>query len=169
MVKIALLLSSYAPLFMLLCIRLEDWRVRTLCGVLAGAGVLLALILARAHKTEEQQPVTLKRVKDGGEQVAAYLATYILPLLMVSDPDRTDLVAYGLFLAFMGFIMVKGGYLQVNPLFAAVGYKLFNVETGAGWSGYVLSKIPLLEGGVYGAVDSGRGMKIIRNQIRGVE
>jgi hypothetical protein len=111
-IKLRLLLSSYVPLFVLLAIRFDSAALRVSCLVIALAGALFARSLIRAQDNEQPYPMRLTSVRDEGVQVAAYLMTYLLPFLMVSEPGVRDVVAYGAFLVMIGVVLAQTNYLQ---------------------------------------------------------
>lgn len=93
----------------------------------------------RARKLVVANPRRLVRVRGEGSQVAGYLASYILPLLVVADPSWRDLAAYGGFLAVFCVVSVRAHLLEVNPLLYLYGYRLFSgQDEGTGESVYLL-------------------------------
>jgi hypothetical protein len=142
-IRVRLLLGAYAPLFVLLAIRFDGLYLRLACLLLAalGAAGLAALLLAQ--RREEPSPYRLERVTDEGSQVAAYMATYLLPFLTVPEPSVRDLLAYGAFLILVGWVLSDTDNLLLNPTLRLMGYRVFRVDAGSGWSGFALADVRL--------------------------
>ncbi|MFS0701269.1 hypothetical protein AB6N24_14965 [Cellulomonas sp. 179-A 4D5 NHS] len=145
-------MSSYVPLFVLLAIRFDGIALRVACLLIALVGTLFARSLVRAQESEEPQPMYVAEARNEGAQVAAHLATYLLPFLTVSEPDVQDIVAYCVFLVMVGFVFITTDFLQVNPLLALDGFHLFHVRNSQ-WQGFVLSRDPVDSDANYLVVD----------------
>jgi hypothetical protein len=164
--RLRLLLSSYVPLFLLLAIRMDGTPLRVTLLVIALAGALCARSVLHANQTQAPQPLRITMVRDEGAQVAAYLATYLLPFLMVSNPTVPDLIAYAAFLGIVGLIFVRTDFLQVNPLLALAGYRLYQAESAEAWQGFVLSTLPIREHRTYAVVGVlGNRVLVAKNEI----
>jgi hypothetical protein len=127
---ICLLLSTYSPLFLIGYVRAEDPNVRTW---LLRLGVIFTVLLAfpfigARFRAKEDYRVT--KVDDASGEVAAYVATYILPLLIVGDKQARDFEAYALFLAFIGIILIRGNLLHYNPWVFIFGRRIYTVRVG---------------------------------------
>lgn len=134
-------LSSYAPLFAMLAVRFEPWWLVVLCGTLALVGLAAGLLVVHRFQRLPTSRWVLVAVEDRGEEVAGYLATYLLPLLTVAEPSVRDLVAYGLFLSVTAVVYIRSGLIRINPTLYVLRWHLHAVQIGeAGWSGYVLSR-----------------------------
>lgn len=128
--------SSFAPLFGLLALRFQgDW----LRGILGGLAVLCFFDTVRLAVVVPRQtgasPHRVTGVTDRGDQVAGYLATYLLPFLAVPNPSVTDLVAYGLFLLVAGVVTVRSRLTHINPTLYLLGYRLVSLTTAEGFKG----------------------------------
>jgi hypothetical protein len=121
-------------------------------GVAAGfvvAGIeLLAVLLHNAARGSDATWVVTD-VRDQGASVAAYLATYLLPLL---NPDlhgvRTT-SAYAIYLATLYVVFVRSDALVViNPMLYLSGYRIFDValrppDGAHGRRILLLSRVPI--------------------------
>lgn len=125
----SLYLSSYAPLLGIFALRLSKSHVDAAfwCSVLTAAIVLNLLFLLNYRLGPRD--VKIGTVHRSTSEVAAYMATYLLPFLTASDLDARDLTAYGLLVWFVGLIMTRDGALHVNPLLALFGWRLVTIET----------------------------------------
>ena len=127
--RIRLLLSSYVPLFVVGAVRFEDGRLRVALGVLVAVGIwsLISLIRVSTRRVHPRE-ATPTCVRDLSSEVAAYVATYLLPLMTVADPGPRDLVAYALVLAVIGVVFVNSDLVGVNPLLSLCRYRVFQVS-----------------------------------------
>jgi hypothetical protein len=127
----SLFLGAYAPLAIVFAMRLlaKSRPVKAeACVVIA---VLLALnlfLLLRYARTAPQDYVA-DEVESGTGELAAYVATYILPFVMVGDVTNWDLIAYGTVLGCIGIVSIRGEALHLNPLLALRGYRLYTITT----------------------------------------
>ncbi|ROS22955.1 hypothetical protein [Cellulomonas sp. PhB150] len=165
MVRLLLLTSSYTPLFVLLVIRFEDRALQIGCAIIAALGLVAAGVLIRAQGDEAGSPMELAEVRNEGGQVAAYLATYLLPFLTVSAPTGRDVIAYVGFLVVTGAILWRANALQVNPLLALLRFRLFEVvgDGGLPWRGFLLSSKPIIPGTRCTVVDVAPGLRRVKS------
>ncbi len=148
---IALFLSSYMPLFLLIGIRSVDRapEVMVASGVLTvagGLGTWAFLWAARRKPTGEYELLDVES-RDG--DIAAYAATYLLPFLTVFSGDWRDVLSLAAFITFLGVVYVRSRLIYVNPLLAVMGYHLWRVlpataggspcETDTRWPRYLLA------------------------------
>lgn len=137
-----LFLSSFAPLFVLLAIRFNDVRLKVICAALAFAGTTgICTVLLTASRKKTPETLTPSHLDDRGADVSGYLATYLMPFLVVPDPTIADQVAYALFLAIAGVIYVRSNMLQINPALYILSYRVFAVlSSEEGFHGYVIAR-----------------------------
>lgn len=139
MVQASLFLSSFSPLFLLLAFRFQQLHLWLPFAVLAAIGLLLLGRLLRQRQGVRPNPRSFAGLRDEGSQVAGYLASYILPLLAISEPSWRDLVAYALFLGLYAVVYVNSDLMQVNPVLYLAGYRLYAAEaTNTGETCYLL-------------------------------
>ena len=127
---LCLLLSAFSPLFLIGAVRAED---ETLMRWLAGIGVfctVLILIPILGAQSRSARSFRITEVENASGEVAAYVATYILPLLIVGDKHPRDFIAYGLCLALIGLIFIRGHLLHYNPWIFIFGRRIFSVRIG---------------------------------------
>ena len=130
-IKIVLFISSYSPLFLILAIRFEEPPLRIAMGVVALTGVvLLGTLLLVAVNAEPREHIVVK-VEDRGGEVAAYIATYLLPLVVLTVPTAYNLVGYGLFLIVSATVFVQSRMVYINPLVYLTGRRILAVTTEA--------------------------------------
>jgi hypothetical protein len=135
-----LFLSSYVVLFAALALRFQcpQW-LPIVCWSVAGLGVASVIYLLVVQRFLTADLITIKTVEDRGPDVAGYVATYLLPLVVVEAPTNRDLLAYLLVFAAMGLIYVRSRLIQVNPTLYFFGYRLFRITTEDGFEGYLLT------------------------------
>ena len=136
----ALFLSSYSPALLILAVRSYDhswllFGVSLGIAIVSGLGFLLFLRVAR-----QGGPFlgTVANVESQDAELAAYVATYLLPFVVVFGASVQDVLALALFLIFIGVLWVNSGLVYLNPLLAIVGYHVYVAEiraTGAGETG----------------------------------
>lgn len=127
---ICLLLSAFSPLFLIGAVRAED---PTLMWWLIGLGVVftaMLLIPVLGANMRAQRDFRIAKVENASGEVAAYVATYILPLLIVGDKHPRDFAAYGLCLALVGLIFIRGHLLHYNPWIFVYRRQIFSVYVG---------------------------------------
>lgn len=139
-VRIRLLISSYAPLFAILAVRFRDHGLEVACGLVAILGVANLLLLLWEVRKIQPDPHRIETVADRGAEVAGYLATYLLPFVTVTEPSAQDLIGYALFLVVVGIVYVQSDMVQINPLLYLFRYRVSAVTTGDGWSGVLISR-----------------------------
>jgi hypothetical protein len=130
LMDLCLLLSAYSPLFLIGAIRADDDLLR---NWLLGLGIgftLLVLVPITGARSRSARPFRIAEVQSASGEVAAYVATYILPLLVVGDKKPRDLVAYAVCLAVIGVIFVRGRLLHYNPWVFLFLYRVFSVRVG---------------------------------------
>ena len=145
-IKTQLFLASYAPLFTIMAVRFDALTLRLGCAGLALAGTASAVsVLGVAARRKAPVTVTLDRVDDVGGEVSGYLATYLLPFVVVAQPSVRDVIAYLIYLAVAMVIYLRSDLIRVNPLLYVLGYRVSGVDAGPR-SGYLISKDPVRAG-----------------------
>ena len=124
-----LFVSSYVVVFTALGLRFESPFLRWPCFGIAFLGACSARYIIRNQNRRSTQRVKLRTVDDRGPEVGGYLATYLLPLIVVSTPTVLDVVAYGLVMITTGVVYVRSRMVQVNPTLYLTGYRLYHVTT----------------------------------------
>lgn len=153
--------SSFAPLFALLALRFTPLGLRLAFGLLSGLSFLDTLwLVIVVPRQVGPSPYRVQSVEDRGDQVAGYLATYLLPFLVLPVPTVTDLIAYGLFLFIVGVVTVRSRLTHINPTMYLFGYRLVNVTTEEGFEGDAVVHSDLTNTHVLRAVHLDRGVLV---------
>ena len=138
----ALFLSSYSPLPILLAVRLYGLHD---CGAPWLVVLLVGMMLPLVHVLSDVRFVTgrdfrVTRVNGAAGEVTGYIASYILPLIVIGKLIWTDYIAYGLFIIIVGIVMTRGELLHINPWVYLFGWRLYNVSIDDDDRYYLLSK-----------------------------
>lgn len=135
------LLSSYAALNFILVARLHHWTaLRWTCLGLGVLGIVDALRLTILARTTSPVPRTFAEVRDAGSEIAAYLATYLLPLLAAPNPETGEIVGYAIYALLIVVITLRSDLAHVNPTLYVLGWKIVTVQTGDGSEKYLVCR-----------------------------
>jgi hypothetical protein len=126
--RIALFLSSYAPLFALLAWtnRGTTWVWLTLL-IVAGLSVGALAVVFRSKATDVGPRLVVARSTPDEGEVMAYVSTYLVPFLGLDLSSATGIVVFVGFLLVVGVVYVNSNMLFVNPLLSLAGYHTFRV------------------------------------------
>lgn len=125
-VGLLLFLGSYAPAFVIFAIRAYDssCTMFTIATSLTGVGLVSTLgFLAFARKRAAYH-VEVVTIEPRNSELAAYVATYLLPFVTVMEGSWQEVASLGVFLFFIGLLYVRSGMLYLNPLLALFGYSV---------------------------------------------
>lgn len=156
-----LFVGSYVALFLLLAIRFHTTWLVIACSSIALIGMLdmLWVVFGVVRRTEPE-PIRLAEVADAGPAVAGYLATYLLPFLIVAQPDARDLIAYAIFLVVSGLVYVRSEMTQVNPTLYLLGRRVVAIRTDGGWPGHLVARSSPQVGDVVQVVSLNVGLRV---------
>jgi hypothetical protein len=122
-----LFLSSYSPALLILAVRSfnHSWLLFWISlgvAVVSSVGFLIFLWAARSGGPFEAR---VSDVEQHDADLAAYVATYLLPFIVVFDASIQDVIALALFLVFIGTLWVNSSLLYLNPLLSLAGYHVY--------------------------------------------
>jgi hypothetical protein len=126
----ALFLSSYSPAFLIIAVRSFDnswglfWVALGLTATTAGAFLIFIKVVRGGGPFLGK----IEEIDSRDSDLAAYVATYLLPFVLVPSATVQDVIALGLFLFFIGLLWVNSGMIYLNPLLSLAGYRLFMVD-----------------------------------------
>jgi len=128
--RVLLFLSSYAPLAWLLAVREvgEDNAAAVVLVALGLAGVPALLAARRLIRSGTSFNLSVSHAEPLRESSAAYLATYVLPFLLIDLSDSKAVIAAGLFVLIIGVIYVRSRLIYLNPMVALAGYVLWRLD-----------------------------------------
>lgn len=127
--RVAMFLSSYAPLFALLAYTNDEttWAVRILAGVAITSVILLVLVLA-SHVNDRGPRLVVAHSRPQDGDVLAYIATYLIPFLGLDLSHRHQAIAFAGFMLVLMVVYINSNMLFVNPLLSVAGYHSFEIE-----------------------------------------
>jgi hypothetical protein len=134
------LLSSYAALNLILFARLEPTTPRLVCLGLAVLGLVDGFRLSWLATKKAAVPRTVLEVRDAGPEVAAYLATYLLPLLAAPSPSPGDLWGYAIYGVVVVVVSLRSNMAHVNPTLYLLGWRVTSVTLDRGDQHYIVSR-----------------------------
>jgi hypothetical protein len=139
-VRARVLVSSYAALNLILFARLEPAVPKFICLGLAVVGVADGLRLSWLARSKQAVPRTVEEASDVGPEVAAYLATYLLPLLAAPSPTSGDLVGYAIYGVVVVVVSLRSNMAHVNPTLYLLGWRVTGVTLEGGDHQYLISR-----------------------------
>lgn len=139
LLRIRLFVSSYTVLFVIMAVRTESGVLRIASVVLAAGGLTSALTILHATRAKGAAMVRVSTVRDRGGEVAAYLATYLLPFVTAADPGVRDIAADALYLLTAGIVYTSSAMLEVNPTLYCLLLRVTTIRTAAGAQLHVIS------------------------------
>ena len=135
LVKFMMLLSSMAPLFLLVGIRGMD-NVITDRYLWLAISILLLLpyfiIKLRIHfsiKSNDVYVLDISETRNNKEYLFTYLFTVLLPLYSVTISTNREFFAIVFAICFVIFILWNMNLHFVNILFAIQGYRVYTIES----------------------------------------
>jgi hypothetical protein len=132
-VKLMMLLSSLAPLFILIGIRGMDKLINyNLLWIIIGLILIipftiLLLRIQAAKKSDDKFNVNVQQSKLNKEYLFTYLFTVLLPLYSVTVTSEKELIAIFFAILFVIFVLWNLNLHFINIFFAAKGYKVYTL------------------------------------------
>jgi hypothetical protein len=129
--RLALFLSSYAPLFGVFALLQSFGGGSTPVWIaIAFAGpIVLAVVMLYVNHEIEGQDLTVATAQSRDGDALAYVATYLVPFAAITATTPREQAALALFVVLIAVIYVRSSLFYVNPLLAIVGYRLFQIVT----------------------------------------
>jgi hypothetical protein len=138
-----LFLSSYAPLFTILAIRNWDTRfVASALLVLAIGSVAWLLVFLRQARRLAPISIEIARAASRDGDIVSYIVSYLLPFLAIDFGRPADVLSLAVLLVVIALLYVHSNLIYVNPLLAALGYHLAEIEETNGKISILLSHRP---------------------------
>jgi hypothetical protein len=147
--RIALFLSSYAPLFGLLAYENRrsscTWRILVAVAVIGVVGLVVVLWETRRERGP-RLVVEHSRPKDG--DVLAYTATYLVPFFSIDLSNGDQVIIFSSFLVVLGIVYVNSDMIFVNPLLSIAGFHSFEITDPQGHTYSLIARRRDLDPGV---------------------
>jgi hypothetical protein len=145
--QLGLFLSSYAPLFGVFAL-LDSFGTGAPSKACLGLTIvgLVSPVVVRpvVRRSVTPQDLHVETAVARDSDALAYIATYLVPFAAVTATTDRERIALAMFVFLIALLYVRGHLFYINPLFAIVGYRLFQVTTPAGASVTLLSRRPFL-------------------------
>jgi hypothetical protein len=128
-VKVALFISSYSPLLVILWVRslfLPTASVSLL--ILAAASITGLLFYLRLARTFSTFGVTIKSANGCSQEAISYIVTYLLPFLDLNSASVADRVSLGLVLVVVSVLYINANLIHMNPVLNLLGYRILEAE-----------------------------------------
>jgi hypothetical protein len=143
--RLALFLSSYAPLFGVFALLGSfgtGWPVEACIGIALAGPALLAAVLLGAAKGIASQEMAVETVQSRDGDALAYVATYLVPFAAINATTAREQGALALFLVLIAVLYVRADLFYINPLLAVFGYRLYQIVTPTDASVVLITKRP---------------------------
>jgi hypothetical protein len=125
-----LFLSSYSPAFLILAVRSFHYST-ALFAISLGVAIVSAsafLLFIRVAREGGPFRAMIEDVEPRDGDLAAFVATYLLPFVVVFGVTAQDVIALALFLFFIGVLWINSRMIYLNPLLALAGYHVYVVR-----------------------------------------
>lgn len=130
-----LFVSSYAPLAVILAVQRSegvwppwDRPAFWILGAVGLIGLVDAYRLPRGALRRGHIRVTLSDLTDEGGQVAAYIATYLLPFIGFAVVGWRDVVALIIYFVVLFVVFVRSDLALVNPALYLAGWRVLSAK-----------------------------------------
>ena len=130
--RLLMVLSSLAPLFVLMAIRgnsiIQEWLYVSVCAALAVVPTLFLFCrVRRARKTMDRVTLTVGGVEDHRNHVLVYLFAMLLPFYREEIATIRDLAAMVVALLFIILLFWRLNLHYMNLFFTILGFQIFSV------------------------------------------
>lgn len=123
--------ASYAPLALIFAARSIPSLLPVVIWVgIAFVGGLTGWLLANGTTKRGSWPVALSDVRDQGQAVAGYLATYLLPFLGGAPTRYEDILAYTIYFAVAWVVYINSDLALINPTLYLFGWRVVEASDG---------------------------------------
>lgn len=135
LVKFMMLLSSMAPLFLLVGIRGMDGVISdkhlwiSIALLLVIPFIIVKLRIHYSIKSNDVFVLNISETKNNKEYLFTYLFTVLLPLYSVTINENREFGAITFAICFVIFVLWNMNLHFVNILFAVQGYRVFTIES----------------------------------------
>ena len=139
-IKMRMFASSYAPFFLALACRFTSTWYVLACLAIAIWGLVDTLYLVKyLPRRLAKTPVEFDHIDDAGIEASGYLATYILPFIMASQPTYREMAAYFIFIVVTALIYISSNMMKINPVLYLLGYSVV-IGSWRGELNYVITR-----------------------------
>jgi hypothetical protein len=132
-VRVAMLMSSYAPLLVLMAVlgTWPSWWIRGTFLALAVIGVGVIWVFLRYVTTRRNPlPYTVYQAKPREGEALKFFASYVVPFFVAITAPTAARWGLLVYLSLLALLYLRGDLYFTNPLIALYGYRVFEL-TGA--------------------------------------
>lgn len=135
--KLGLFFASYAPLSLIFAVRSVEkgkwrwealWPGFTIWLIIAAIGFFSLFRFLRSARRLNSEEITVSDVQDLGPEVAAYVATYLLPFLAPTLSGWRDITSHAIYFLTLFVIFVQSDLQLVNPTLYLFRRRLFRAR-----------------------------------------
>lgn len=131
--RISLLIGAFAPALAVLGLRIGLGTAGRILVVAAIVGTSWWLWFAlRVVKRRQTWDITVEAAEPLDRDVAAYVATYLLPVLAAKPEHDTGYVAYALAAFLILVVAYRADLGAINPIAYLCGYRVYRVSAEDG-------------------------------------
>ena len=134
-ISLLIFLSAYAPLAVIVAVKDFNWETHKfahiegsiVCLVVAFLSIVVLRAVMKAFPG--QHPVVIKSVKGRSGDLINYSIPYLVVFATVDKFfELSNFLPFTLFMALMFLLTLKTQSIFINPILAAMGYGLFDVQ-----------------------------------------
>jgi len=140
-VKVGLFLSSYIPLWIAMAVKAHDvtypvsgvplpWVSLLFLLITLASGIILREAIT-IRKQKEPKFRDIESYKSRHDLLTSYLIAYIFPFVNLNYTTWENWVIFTLFFLVLAAIQIRSTHLHVNPVLAAMGYDIYEIEDGS--------------------------------------
>lgn len=129
--RFMLMFGAYGPVLAILGLRIGFTAVGfALLGAAALGAALWSFFLLDIAEHRQRRTVKVKAASTLDSNVAAYVASYLLPVLAAKTTGTSTYIAYGLAAALILVVAYRADLGTINPLAYIFGYRAYSVTIG---------------------------------------
>jgi hypothetical protein len=152
--RVSLLIGAYAPMLIVLGLRIG---LGCLGWVLIGVGLAAVAwwlwFLLVVVKRRQRWEIRVLSAEPVDRDVAAYVASYLLPVLAAKPEHSSTYAAYGLAAALILIVAYRADLGAINPLAYLCGYRAYRISADQSVR-IVLSRSVMAQGAVWELQDA---------------
>ena len=133
--SILIFISGYSPLAIIFLIRDFDWKTKwfshpiMMCVIMTTIFISIAITsLSLKCSKSSKPPVKIISVLNRSEKLVIYTMPYMLVFFVVDLSKTKFLLSFIFFMLIMYILTIRTHIIFNNPLFAIIGYNLYDVK-----------------------------------------
>lgn len=133
-------MSSYIPLWLAMSLKTHGVRysIRGFSLPWVSLAFLLTAVISgivlweaiSIRKSREPKFRDIESYKSRHDLLTSYLIAYIFPFINLNYTNWENWVIFGMFFLVLAAIQIRSTHLHVNPVLAALGYDIYEIEDG---------------------------------------